>query len=276
MIRMLLLVGTLLWSATSAQAQDAWSPPAGSTSVSFPGQSLTLRSAALGRDVTVRVHAPLRGSSPFPGAIVYALVDPPEGDRLAAELRQRELESSMYGVVLVTIDRPGTDRQAWEAGAIADFSLQDYRRYDGVVITARPEAFERFLYEELAPLIDAEWPVRGKRILAGEDWGGGFVLRMAARRPDGFDHHVAYGPNFQEGDLEPILAAGIEHPDGHAGHVDVSYNRDYGLPAEQMERLLGWLQENGHGTNVESLGMNDAEDSFIVDVVANESLVPPY
>ena len=271
----LLAAAFLLMAAPApaqAQAQQPWAPPTGSTPISY-GQSLTVRSAALGRDVTVTVHEPLRGWGP--GAIVYALVDPPEGDRLAAELRQRELESSMYGVVVVTIDRPGTGRQAWEASAIADFSLQDYVRYDNAVIASRTDAFERFLYDELVPLVDAEWPVTGERILAGEDWGGGFVMRMAAKRPDGFDRHVAYGPNFQSGDLEPILAAAVAHP-RHVGRVDVFYHRGYGLDAEQMERLLGWLVENGSYTDVGAMDMNASEDDFIANVVSGASMVPPY
>lgn len=267
----LLVAALLLASPAGAQTSAGWALPRGTAPLAFPGQALTVRSAALGRDVVVRISVPQLTPPPFKGAIVYALVDPHEAERLAADLRQRELEISTYGVVVVTIERP-RDYAVREVEEIADFALTDYLQYDGTTITVHPGAFEKFLYEELAPLIDAEWPVAGERILAGDNWGGGFVLRMAAKRPTGFDHHVVLNPRFQPNEAAAIFDAGVETPEGFSGKLDVTYSRDYGLSPEDMERLLGWLQEQGHSVGVSF----DADDTYIADVVAGSSRIAPW
>ena len=255
-----------------ARAEPGWSPPADATGVNFPGETLQIRSTALGREVTVRIHTPVLETVSHPGAIVYALVDPAHGAQIAAELRRRELEDSMYGVTVVTIDRPGFGDEAWEPLAAADFALSDHAPPMRERVRARPEAFERFLYEELVPIVETGRSAAGQRILAGAGWGGGFVLRMAAKRPDGFNHHVAVSPVLQPGDVEAIIGTGIPHPRGHAGHLDVNYDRGFGIPASEMERLLGWLEENGHGTNV---SVDGEIEGFITQVVAGASMVPP-
>ena len=267
-----LATASMLLAVAPAHAEQGWSPPTGAERIVYPGETLRIRSGALGRDVTVRVHAPLLDTTAHPGAVVYALVDPTHGAQLAAELRRRELEDSMFGVTVVTIDRPGFGDEAWEPLAAADFTLSDHAPPMGEPVRARPEAFERFLYEELVPIVEAGLPVAGERILAGAGWGGGFVLRMAAKRPDGFDHHVAVGPVLQPGDVEAIIGTGVPHPQGHAGHLDVNYDRGFGIAAAEMERLLGWLEENGHGANV---AVDGDTEGFIAQVVAGESLVPP-
>ena len=270
MTRLLALLA--LVSAFPALAEESWTAPRGATAIAYPGETLTVRSDALGRDVEVRVHRPLLGAPPFPGAILYALVDPAQGARIVAELRRRELESSMFGVTVVTIGRPDFGREAWEPAEIADFSLDDRRLYSGETIRARPDAFERFLYDELVPAVEAGRPVTGERILGGVGWAGGFVLRMAAKRPDGFGHHVALDPMLQDGDVESIIAAGVPHPEGHAGHLDVGYARGFPIPSSEMERLLEWLEENGHGTNV---AVDGDSDDMIAAVAGGESMVPP-
>lgn len=200
---------------------------------------LTLRSYALGEEVKIRIQHPALGIHPST-VVLVALMPQPEVARIAADLRKRELETSMYGVVVVSLDAAGP----LDSDALAE-SLA------GPVYADRPSRFSRFLTEELKALVAKELGLRGEMVLAGSGVFGRVVLESAVEERGVFDEYVVVDPK-----LEPAEAAAIAGKRGPSGGAYSNIN------------VLRWPREPGEPPVLDALLDSLAEGSFYIDVQA--------
>jgi predicted alpha/beta superfamily hydrolase len=114
-------------------------------------------------------------------------------------------------------------------------------------------AFERFIKEELRPLIESRYPVDGARsVLAGHSYGGLFTATVLANDPDAFAGYMIGSPSLQ---MDPGLADKVRAAAGKGhGRVFISSGANEGSnPAAMIgyvDALEGALKAPGSGFTV--------------------------
>jgi predicted alpha/beta superfamily hydrolase len=114
-------------------------------------------------------------------------------------------------------------------------------------------AFERFIKEELRPLIEGRYPVNGAQsVLAGHSYGGLFTATVLANDPDAFAGYMIGSPSLQ---MDPALAEKVRAAAsrGH-GRVFISCGANEGSnPAAMIgytDALEAALKTAGSGFSV--------------------------
>lgn len=253
---------TTLSLAGAAQAQ-LQPQPATATRDFARSDRLVLRSAALGEDVTIRIQYPALGAHSS-NVILVALVPEPEARRIAADLRKRELESSMFGVVTVWLE--GLD------GLNGDSLARDLA---GPVYPDTASRFTRFLSEELKPLLFQELSLQGKTLIAGSGAFGRVVLQAAVEERGVFDEYVVVDVTLTAEEATAI-GAKADTPGGAYSVLNVlQWPRSPGDPAV-LEPLLDRLVEKSFYIQLDAPQTDDLQVSdYIRDRAAQMAVVPP-
>jgi predicted alpha/beta superfamily hydrolase len=188
----LTLLATLCAPPVSAQRWDAQAPTEAQVSV---GRARTLWSSALQEPRELLISLPPdyeRSGKAYP--VVYLLDAEMQFVQAAGTLQflgsfnERIPEMILVGVVNVDRSRdfvPPARNPAWRG---------DPMRRDGYERT-NPDAFLKFLAEELAPWVEARYRTVPYRILVGHSFGGVFSLHAMVHRPEAFQAQVAISPS---------------------------------------------------------------------------------
>lgn len=182
------------WSVFLGPAAPGQEPPAQPA----PGQrhTLAVASAALGRPVTVTVHVPPACTAAAPCPVLYAA----DGPFYLAEGRVTETAAALAAsgripwLVVVGVAPPPNP------------ILRTLELLPGL----RGEIWSRFLAGELAPAIEAAFPVRrdrGGRVLLGQSAGAAAMLAAALRNPQAWGRAVIQSPASLPPALEEAVAA---------------------------------------------------------------------
>lgn len=253
---------TALSVAGAAQAQLQPQPPIASRDFA-QSDRLVLRSAALGEEVTIRIQYPALGTNSY-NVILVALVPAPDARRIAADLRKRELESSMFGVVTVWLESADSLNIDTLAQELA-----------GPVYPDQPSRFTRFLSEELKPLLFRELSFQGKTVLAGSGVFGRVVLQAAVEERGVFDEYVLAEPVITVEEAGAI-GAKADTPGGAYSVLNVlQWPRDPGDP-DSLQPLLDRLIEKSFYIQLDTPEGDHIQSSdYIRDRAAQMAVIPP-
>jgi len=249
--------------ATGAVAQTAASasPPAAPDFAQ--SERLVLRSSALGEDVTIRIQYPALGVRPG-NVVLIALMPSPDARRIAADLRKRELETSMYGVVVVWLENAGpldSDSLAEELAGPA------YRQQNG--------RFTQFLSEELKPLLAKELALEGKMLVAGEGVFGRVVLQAAIEERGVFDEYVVVDITLTPEESALLAAKAPASASTYSNINLLQWPRNPGEPAV-LEPLLDRLVEGPFYIQLDVPPGDDIQvTDYVRDRAAQMAVVPP-
>ena len=211
--RFLAVVAALLWAtaAFSAPATIVSRGPA----IQFGAEQLIVRSPSLDREFLVEVmppHSPrLYPTQTFP--VVYALDN---GYRIAGlVLRNMGASGVMANAYVVSVGYKPADY-----GRRMHDLMHRPVRFNNRDAGGGAEAFERFLIDELRPLIEAGHPVDHKRaIFIGQSASGLFGANLIERRPGAFSAFVLGSPSFW---LEPEALPRVARAKGAGERVFIA------------------------------------------------------
>ena len=255
---------TALTTLAPAGAALAQPQPAAVTRDFARSDRLVLRSPALGEEVTIRIQYPALGVQSS-NVILVALVPGPEARRIAADLRKRELETSMFGVVTVWLD--GVD--GLNSGSMAE-------ELAGPVYPDKASRFTRFLSEELKPLLFKELSLQGKTLIAGSGSFGRVVLQAAVEERGAFDEYVVVDATLT---AEEAMAIGAkaDAPGGAYSVLNVlQWPRSPGDPPV-LEPLLDRLVEKSFYIQLDTPRTDELQvTDYIRDRAAQMAVVPPH
>ena len=117
-------------------------------------------------------------------------------------------------------------------------------------------AFERFLLEELKPLIERRYPVDPRRaVLAGHSFGGLFVANVLVRHPRAFSGWLISSGSLWAGDEAAVKAAMTLSKAGRGGgeRVYLSVGQQEGpVMIDPMRRYADALRDGASGFTVAS------------------------
>jgi predicted alpha/beta superfamily hydrolase len=255
------IVGRLGLAAVAiagAQVMASATEPVAPTAVPSPkaeiwnSEQFVFRSAILGREMLIQVSKPLRpqvGPAPavylLDGNLIFPMVATTA--TLAANLNQ------LGPAYFVGIGYPEQDVGHWARERGRDLIHAD--------LTGKPEAssttfgegarYERFLLEELRPLIEARYAVdRDRAILAGSSMGGLFATHILINNPRAFSDYLITSPSLWA-DPELVAAAGKLSP-GKAGRVFIGVGADEETAmVRYAESLAAALRNGASGLEVE-------------------------
>ncbi|HTI66502.1 MAG TPA: alpha/beta hydrolase-fold protein [Caulobacteraceae bacterium] len=163
-------------------------------------RQFTVHSALLNRDFRIYVAPPRR---PEPGAkvaVVYALDGDSSFGLVADVARRLQQGGEMATAYVVSVGY----------GAGANRRNHDYihERLDNVPTSGGGADFERFLLQELRPLIEGRYAVDPARsYLIGHSFGGLFVANVLVRRPDAFAGYLVSSGSLWVQDEAVVKAA---------------------------------------------------------------------
>lgn len=225
---------------------------------------LVLQSSALGEQVTIRIQYPALGIHPS-NVILIALLPEPDARRVAADLRKRELESSMFGVVVVWVE--GVDSLNSETFA------EDLA---GPVNSGGASRFTRFLSDELKPLLIQELSLEGKSLIAGSGVFGRVVLQASVEEPGLFDEFVVVEPVLTEEEAKAIGAKAGSPGSAYSVLNVLQWPRSPGDPAI-LEPLLDRLVEGSFYIQLDAPRTPDLQVSdYVRDRAAQMAVIPPH
>lgn len=225
-----LAVAAALLCATAAFSAPATVVSRG-PAIQFGARELIVRSPSIDREFAIEVmppHSPrLYPTQTFP--VIYAL----DGGYGVAgpALRNVGASGSMANAYVVSVGYKPSD-YGRRMHDLMHRPTAFLGRQDG----GGAEAFERFLIDELRPLIEAEHPVDHRRaILVGYSASGLFGANVMARRPGAFSAYVLGSPSFW---LEPEARARVARATGTGERVLVSIG---GKEEARMHDDARWL-----------------------------------
>jgi hypothetical protein len=160
-------------------------------------EQFTMHSKAVGRDFLIQVAKPVKpqaGKVP----VIYLL----DGTALFGEAADIVIANGNFGdaapAYLVGISYPNAGVGEWLS--LRNHDLVHVHISDSIAPirgTGDGALFQKFLMEELRPLIASRYPVDdGKAILAGHSFGGLFAVHMLMDVPGGFSGYLACSPAF--------------------------------------------------------------------------------
>jgi hypothetical protein len=251
------------FAAGGAHAQPLVQPSA-STRDFARTDRLVLQSSALGEQVTIRIQYPALGIHPS-NVILVALVPEPDARRIAADLRKRELESSMFGVVVVWLEGVDSLNSESVAEALA-----------GPVGSGGASRFTRFLSEELKPLLFQELSLQGKTLVAGSGVFGRVVLQASVEERGLFDEFVVVEPVLTEEEAKAIGAKASAPGSAYSVLNVLQWPRSPGDPAI-LEPLLDRLVEGAFYIQLDAPETPDLQVSdYVRDRAAQMAVIPPH
>jgi predicted alpha/beta superfamily hydrolase len=198
--------------STNACAQPAPGPPAAVQGDQiWSTEQFVMPSKILGRSFLVQVARPVRppGAAAWPGKFpaIYLL----DGNEMFGALADDAIISAVNGetapAYVIGIGYPSQSMIDWFIKRQLDLTpvelpAQQRTSFGGQSLpSGGGAAFQRFLTEELRPLIEARYPI-GRAILAGHSYGGLFAAHVLLNDPAAFDGYVIASPAIE---AEPRL-----------------------------------------------------------------------
>ncbi len=183
----------VLGAPAAASAQAA---PAPATLVQ--SEQFVVHSRQVGADFLIQVVKPLRPVGPGQKTPAVYLLDGTYLLGLAATPAQlMPFENSSRPAYVIGVGFPETDFMAYGARRNRDLIHRVVERPNGAM-GGGGAAFERFLKEELRPLIEARYPVDGAQsYLGGHSLGALFAANVLAGDPDAFAGYLIGSPSLQ-------------------------------------------------------------------------------
>lgn len=160
-------------------------------------EQFTVHSKAVGRDFLIQVAKP---SKPQNGKVpvIYLLDAAPQFGEAADIVIANGNFGDAAPAYLVGISYPNVDFAQWLS--LRNHDLVHVHIPDsipGAKGTGDGALFQKFLMDELRPLIASRYPVDdGQAILSGHSFGGLFVVHMLSNVPGGFSGYLACSPSF--------------------------------------------------------------------------------
>jgi predicted alpha/beta superfamily hydrolase len=188
-------LGALMLSTTTpvaARSRPAPRPaPAAAASVWYSEQ-FTLHSRSTGRDYLIQVAKPFLAAGAKAPAIY--LLDGNLDFGLAERIVGPDgAVGTMLPALIVGIGYPAQAKPDWLARRTRDLAFVPVA---GTIDQPEGAAFQRFLTEELRPLIEARYAADPHRaILAGQSLGGLFAAHVLVDTPQAFDGYVICSPS---------------------------------------------------------------------------------
>jgi predicted alpha/beta superfamily hydrolase len=167
--------------------------------------------------------------------------------------RMLALERSSQATYVVGIGFPEEEFAAYGARRTRDLIHRELPAQNGRPAAGGGLAFERFIKEELRPLIESRYPVDGSRsVLAGHSYGGLFAASVLANDPDAFAGYIIGSPSLQ---MDPSVPEKVRAAAGKGhGRVFLSVGQNEGASAAAMigyaDALEGALKAPGSGFSV--------------------------
>lgn len=198
-----------------------------------------LRAQANGADYEIRVWCPADSSSTARKLPVIYVLDGRDfyGTFVDSVKRlSRRPDATNVSPAIVVAVSPAADAENARDRRYADYTAgppaeepTDHHKTGGA------DAFHTFLRDELAPLIEEDFPAdRKHRILFGHSLAGFFVLHTLATYPKTFSTYVAISPSIWWN--EAALHEGIEQIEPHGKHVSIAVGEWEGhLPPWQRQ-----------------------------------------
>lgn len=156
-----------------------------------------LRSDALGEDLALRIHFPAGGVESTT-VLLVAMLPPADVGRIVEDLRQRERQSEIHGVVVVALEPVAPGRgQPWTP------------RHRDRIRANTPSRMTRFLADELRPLLQDQLDLSGDALVAGTGASGRAVLQAAVEARGAFDEFVVVAPRPRDVRAAARASAGI-------------------------------------------------------------------
>jgi hypothetical protein len=158
-------------------------------------RAFTVHSKSLERDFLIQVARP---SKPLAGKVpaIYLL----DGNSLFGEVADMVTSYGYFGdtapAYVVGIGYPGPDFSQWLS--LRNRDLLHVHLPDAVKVAAGSgdgAKFQKFLQQELRPMIERRYPIDPHRsILAGHSFGGLFTLHLLLNNPEAFNDYLICSP----------------------------------------------------------------------------------
>jgi predicted alpha/beta superfamily hydrolase len=135
------------------------------------------------------------------GQNVFEGVESYSGDSWDLHKTTQELidEEMMEEIIIVAVDNMKEER-------LSEYAYED-GTYKGEEVKARAEIYEKFITEELMPVIEKEFRVKKgpeNTALLGSSMGGLVTFNIGIRRPDLFGKLAVMSPSFWWGNSSPL------------------------------------------------------------------------
>jgi predicted alpha/beta superfamily hydrolase len=158
-------------------------------------EQFKVHSKIVGRDFLIQIARPVRplvGKAP----VIYLL----DGNALFGEVADMVITNGYFGdtapAYVVGIGYPNEAFSQWLS--LRNHDLVHVHVPDDVVVakgSGEGAKFQKFLLEELRPLIERRYPVDAHRAtLAGHSFGGLFALHLLLNTPGAFDDYLICSP----------------------------------------------------------------------------------
>jgi predicted alpha/beta superfamily hydrolase len=159
-------------------------------------EQFVVRSKIVGRDFLIQVAKPPSQDAGGKSPAVYVL-DGNATFGLAANIMQGATASgAMAPAFIIGVGYPSQRREDWQALRGRDLTFVRVPPTDPSdhEVTGEAMKFQRFLTEELRPLIEARYPVN-RAMLAGHSYGGLFAAHVLLNDPRAFDGYLIGSPS---------------------------------------------------------------------------------
>jgi predicted alpha/beta superfamily hydrolase len=183
--------------APSVLAQTTLSAPSVKPAAElWYSEQFVVHSKNVGRDFLIQVAKPSSLAAGAKAPAIY-LTDGNAAFGIAAGIAQASASSNaMAPAFIVGIGYPTQTRQDWQNFRGRDLTFAkvppvDANDHD---VTGEAAKFQRFIGEELRPLIEARYPVN-RALLAGHSYGGLFALHILLNTPKAFDGYLIGSPS---------------------------------------------------------------------------------
>lgn len=133
--------------------------------------------------------------------------------------------------------------------------------------------FQRFLIDELKPMIAARYPGSARSALFGDGMAATFVLAVAADRPDAFDLYAAHRPWLDDGTAGTLMAR-VRKPSSKVLALKLLLNVSTAphLFKTLEPRIGAAFLANGHRAEQRA---NLTRDDFLVETMTTLGLIQP-
>jgi predicted alpha/beta superfamily hydrolase len=195
----------------AAPQAAAPAPLAASTGVQratvLDSEQFVVRSKITGTDFVIQVAKPIQLAPPAAGQkwpVTYVLDGTYLFGMMTPMARFLPLERSAQATYVVGIGFPEEVFYDYGVRRGRDLIHVPQKSQNPTGQGGGGAAFERFIKEELRPLIESRYPVNGAQsVLAGHSYGGLFTATVLANDPDAFAGYMIGSPSLQ---MDPALA----------------------------------------------------------------------
>ena len=204
MVRLFLLISFALLQGLTSQAQAA--PPSlvvKPAAEIWYSEQFIAHSAIVGRDFLIQVAKPPLQDGAEKAPAIYIL-DGNSSFGLAANIMQGSVAGAiMAPAYVIGVGYPSQTRKDWQALRSRDLTFVPVAPTEPAdhELTGEAMKFQRFLTEELRPLIEARYPI-DRALLAGHSYGGLFAAHVLLNDPRAFDGYLIGSPSLW---AEPAL-----------------------------------------------------------------------